>query len=706
MMEGVTAMVQTFKKERNKAGFTLAELLLVVAIIIILGGIAFVAVITYRRNLKLLEMDNIAKDIFVVSQNHLSSAKALGKIDVEYEETFDSNEAVVTDDSYLVTIKVSKGIVTYTKNDSKVKDFNYYDLLLPFGSIDETVKNNYYTILFDPVTGTVLEVFYSDNYDVANEDYANLEAVKDNKEARKRYNGNGIIGYYGDTNGLNKRPILPSPRIVIHNEEILYLEIFPSKKFLSDYKANPSNTVITVKYDADGVLNEVASFTAIYGSNASVGSDGQIYVVLDDVTTPSNRTKQYIKTLKDYIGKNLKIRVEITDNNSFGNTASSEQVEENSLFGTHSNDSKVAISNFRHLINLSNDSGFLGYNGTTNADQEDNLDWVVFKERLKALYDFLPHDENAVSYEYIPAELDYKLFYNGEKLYIDSVSVTTEKDAGLVGFASNDMEVKDLELRNFNIKSTRNNAGALLGKSDSLDSLVKVTNVIAYNTKKQKEESDLSISAAGYAGGLIGNITKGNVLGSAAAVYVESSSSAGGLIGNIESGSVKSSYSGAHTKQGDFLKPGEEGQGRINVKATTNAGGLIGNAGSKVQVETSYSVCSVAGNKSDTLIANGGTKDEKSYGAGWKFEQDDKGRIKPVFPELEEQEAFNTNAGNNIYYSTQMKPPAVYYDEFWKNDLFPYFTIYELDSTQTAWFHKQHVGDWALPGYRADFIND
>ena len=68
-------------KNRRKGGFTLAEMLIVVAIVIVLMGVAFVAVQNYQRSSTRLEFDTIAKEIFVAAQNHLTEAESQGLLD-------------------------------------------------------------------------------------------------------------------------------------------------------------------------------------------------------------------------------------------------------------------------------------------------------------------------------------------------------------------------------------------------------------------------------------------------------------------------------------------------------------------------------------------------------------------------------------------------------------------------------------------------
>ena len=66
------------KHRRNTSGFTLTEMLIAVAIMVILMGVAFVAVINYQKSMKQLELDRTAREIFVAAQNHLTMAEGQG----------------------------------------------------------------------------------------------------------------------------------------------------------------------------------------------------------------------------------------------------------------------------------------------------------------------------------------------------------------------------------------------------------------------------------------------------------------------------------------------------------------------------------------------------------------------------------------------------------------------------------------------------
>ena len=69
--------------KHNNKGFTLAETLLVVMIIIILAALAFVSVSTYQRNMTKLEFDGYAKEIFIAAQNHLTMLEGQGYLSLD-----------------------------------------------------------------------------------------------------------------------------------------------------------------------------------------------------------------------------------------------------------------------------------------------------------------------------------------------------------------------------------------------------------------------------------------------------------------------------------------------------------------------------------------------------------------------------------------------------------------------------------------------
>ena len=202
------------KKEMNKArkklsgarGMTMGELLIVVAIIAVLAGVAFIAVQRHQRSLGQLERDGLAKEIFVAAQNHLTAAFGQGYMDLTDEEAFGTADPTSTD---------SEGNATkYYIDSSRLSENSILGQMLPFGSIDETVRGGgSYIIYYQKSTGLVLDVFYcsvsgtpsSYNHtfeDMVINDYSELVEEyrgKENKTKRRSIGGvNGyIMGWYG-----------------------------------------------------------------------------------------------------------------------------------------------------------------------------------------------------------------------------------------------------------------------------------------------------------------------------------------------------------------------------------------------------------------------------------------------------------------------------------------------------------------------------
>ena len=701
------------KAKKNNYGFTLAEMLIAVAIITILSGIAIVSLTRYQRNLRLMEMNSIAKDIFIVSQNHLSEAKAAGKINLSSYTAVDSDKAEATNEDNLCILGSSKGAITYSgpELDSSSDHDKYAKLIVPAGSIDAHVRNGYFTVKFDPVTATVLEVFYSENYDVTAADYSDLESIRNDKNARKNYDGGGIIGYYGETNGLDKKKLLASPKIIIHNEEILYVEIVPSEEFTEDpehfYDTDSGKTVkVLLQDETNHLLNDVEITVDATNSNVK---DGKIYVVLDDISSSSNRIMNYFSAVNPALaGSNIKVRVEITDSTHYGNTASSPQETVNSLFGERDEDDNVSINNMRHFINLGADSGFTSH-GTVSAEQKTNFEWGKFKSAVERIHlltvrQYMDGDAEENTH-FVPPVLDYHLEYDGKKLAIDGIDETgLTSDAGLFGKTTAKLEVKNLEIRNMNIKTTSGYAGALLGSADGTNGEIITNSVIAYNTLT-RSETDPKVEIATTdkgAGGLVGNMVKGTITDSAASVYVSGNTTAGGLVGTMINGTISSSYSGGHTNNGEYLmtdsnQEGHHLEGRPNVVAsgaTGLAGGLVGSAGTTATITKSYATASVMGNTADPLV--NGIISEDSTGFGWICSESYTGLAEDdKYPDVTIVSAF-INGG-----SAECTP----YDTTLKNKKYPFKSIHEENSESTAWFLKEHVGDWALPGEKVEVIN-
>ena len=231
---------QMRRYHKNSNGFTMAEMLITVAIIVILCGFGFVAVIAHQRNLKRMEMDETAQEIFIAAQNHLTAARASGQWSSFLEKTAAKGQ------------EGSRGtVMSYKPSDyDKVSDadaesrkFYYFTtesaeavkngaeaLILPEGSIDETLRGHHFYVEYDAASGTVFGVFYTDSdHPITADDATAVSLSRTDPDARRDYKVDGkrtIIGYYGGALGeLNSPGDLYAPSVAVRNAESLVLYV-------------------------------------------------------------------------------------------------------------------------------------------------------------------------------------------------------------------------------------------------------------------------------------------------------------------------------------------------------------------------------------------------------------------------------------------------------------------------------------------------
>ena len=261
----------------GKKGFSLPELLMVVTLMGILAVITTMGIIVFAKDLKLMEMDGTAKQIFVAAQNHLTRMEASGLL-AGYEEDAgqpgeagDAGKAAlgtamidVSDkpgdfdgafgglDWTIATTDGSHAFYRVGHNSGTSSSDNLEDSILedmlPFGAIDDTVRSGgSYYIEYDLKTAQVYAVFYTDSADGLTE----LEVktlsngggrFDDNTgmEARKSLlntadGGRKTVGYYGGAAAQNLESVeLIEPKIIVENGEKLQIKIKDFNYFVGD----------------------------------------------------------------------------------------------------------------------------------------------------------------------------------------------------------------------------------------------------------------------------------------------------------------------------------------------------------------------------------------------------------------------------------------------------------------------------------------
>ena len=641
------------ESHHRKKGFTLAETLMVVAIITILGGVAFIAVIRYMRTMAQLERDGIAKEIFVSAQNHLTMASGqgyLGRTDFGTKEAADS------------------GVYYFVVNgESSFTGEKVLDLMLPFASVDETVRlGGSYIVRYQKDPALVLDVFYSTpsrtrfGHTLSAGDYGTVMGMRDEEGVSRRNDrrswgsDRAVLGWYGGEDALNlpRGQELKVPEIEVINAERLTVKI---KDFNTSYNEASLTLIVTGE-----VSGQKKAFPLTYGSLAASnitddnGLDITYTVVLDDVTTPG---LHFHELMEGFIpGEDLSIQAVAFSNTVLTNVAQTAVKRTNSLFesiragnsgtgqepgvpgdgtgagagsepgagtGTGGTPTPVSgtgltacINNIRHLENLAAAVSGVNTRANSGADaskqvgiagalQTTDLDWNGFCAKIAQdtsgsadtvrIYG-TGSSEGTQPGCYRPVDTvltgdgaSYPLDYDGQGHRISNIRVNSSTDAGLFGTLEEESRISNLMLVDFDITSTGGSAGALAGTLKDTT----VTNVLA-----QGAEGSVAVTGgSGSAGGLAGTAEGGSFTACAAALKVKNTASgananAGGLIGTASgSTSVNGCYSAGHTQDGRYT--GADTEADV-YSQEGKAGGLIGDAGGSA-VSSSYSTCSVTG---------------------------------------------------------------------------------------------------------------
>ncbi len=614
------------QKYSGKKGFTLAETLIVVAIIIILLAVAFVQILSYMRSLTKLQYDIYAKEIFIAAQNHLSMAESQGYLgragtDFGTAETA-AGQAGTPQGTYYFVVRDGSAVTTSTSGTSVL------DLMLPVAAVDETLRlGGSYIVRYHKDSAQVQDVFYWSEKPgrfrlTYNDDYEAFMANRENKEALKNYNG-AVVGYYGGVNaaGLTRGEEILAPEIVVTNAEKLYVTVRDTNDItVPGYKLK---LVITGK--KSGMSREIeldASTATMSGGQITCDNDGtaRTYtVLLDDITQKgmhfynlfcSGASNNLIP------GEDITIQAVALNNAQLTNVGYSSEQTTNSLFESRTTD-KAMIGNIRHLENLSRDiSGCTEVN--IAAEQTTDLSWTEFKNAISStapdsvtVYSTNTSGTGVNSGDGYFFPIDKfdgpgQMTYDGKGHSISDVAVAVNNgDAGLFGRLDN-VEVSNLKLIDFSVSGR--DAGTLAGTAKH----VTVSNVVAYHTGGS---SAVSITGAtgGSAGGLIGTAESCKVRNSAAALTVSAAQgSAGGLIGYMYGGAaeITGCYSGGHTEDAAYSSTA------FNVTGK-NAGGLVGKCDSTI-IGSSYSTCSANGaDYAGGLVGYVvGTRIEDSYATG------------------------------------------------------------------------------------------
>lgn len=603
------------RKVKQNSAFTMAEMLVVVAITVVLLGISMLAISNLVTNLKMKELDDYAKTIYLEAQNQLSAKEVEGGLNRYYEQFVEEYEShflatVPQDYSYDSDNESWKSLCYVTKSDEITKT-----LILEQSNIYQSDGD--YIIELNPQTGDIYGVFYWEkNEKISYEDIQNLVDRSQKERADMK------LGYYGGIVGeTTTATVVLDQQVELINAEELYLKVSydASARLLRYY-----NTALTIEYM---ISNEAGTITwegEIDTSNMKENAGRlECYMLLDSLGYSFAEISKDSGLLP---GENLSIVVRSTYERGSDLCVDSNELEPlvgNSLFGDNTSDEMIEIANLRHLrnldenyvsnslyprsngksltIQLTRDIDFSSNNYVWNiVEAEDgtvrSADYVGVGKAQSPIDAMTPIANRSLLSNSVVAGS-----YNGSRYKLKNFVVKAEVQSASVGlFASaSNVEFNDIIIEDITVDGTGYaNAGALVGEIAGgmirncgvyLTTYENVDGAQSFYSKQpdatgvysndmERRYDTFKVTATSNAGGLIGTATGATITDSFAAIQVDVSANvAGGLVGSMTGGSITNSYA-----SGDVT-----GKGSV--------GGLIGVAVENVSVTDAYTTGNVYG---------------------------------------------------------------------------------------------------------------
>jgi len=506
--------------KQNNSGFTLSEVLIAVAILIVLMGLAMIPITRHQRDLRQTELDAKAEIVYHAAQNKLSELLANGRISDCYAEDLQPLNNTPLDAAE------RKTSLHYVTSATKTGEGSAAAAILPKDQVDRQLWDNHWVIELDPASGSVYAVFYSEKPLTYDFDSFNPLRFRDG-----RLSAGATVGYYGGDSVQSEITGKLTPHMEIINKEQLLLRV------TCDTPMEPLHFYVTV---SDGVH----STSRIELTGSEVKTDYLTYtatMVLDSLTDGMRFGQQARFKNKNLTpGADLTITVEVTCENRLVDSASG-TLTANSLFAEVRGGDTAVVTYARHLQNL--DTASRLPDSITRAVQEQDIQFVNENtddgwDRLYGSRTFTPITNSRLTY------CESKATVNGQVYHpvIYGLTVNTTGDGGL--FAAFSGTLKNLRLCGADITASGNAgglAGRLSGKTEILDCQVYLSPT--RDKLSTKTEQDIWLrgsTAGGLAGRCDGTLT---IRRSFAATVIQGVRYAGGLVGNTGSAALTVDHS-------------------------------------------------------------------------------------------------------------------------------------------------------------------
>lgn len=619
--------------KQDKKGFTLQEMLYVIAILLIVMSIAVPTVTTIRKNLQISELDDTARQIYLIAQNKLTTMKATGtlvNLNTALEDRYPAQKLGVIGlcpQDYTLEDDGWKNLYALNNTDEIVTQSIMGDGSILISSLDGSSE---FMIELNPETGDVYGVFYSKSsfdYNDVNSEGLPTRERSDRKDI--------MVGYYGGPSELSASSETPAeflPSIEVVNKEDLYIKVTCSN--MRDYIKNQRYLIATItitdeSYVSGDETNHIWTTDLNGGTDLWIKNDTLSFEYLLDSIRGDRESFNEITKGKLNPGDNIKITVSMSYSYKGVSVSGADSVTSNSLFSSKDANGHISVNTVRHLNNLRESIYQYDKDKNITIAQTSDIDFNSETWPSDSIIEGKAFENPLKNSGFSPIKnqnLLNQLTFNGNNNRILNFDLSGTDNIGIFGRLDNCTIVNAVFVNC--TANGRNNVGTLAGQMNG--GTVKNCSVyIATEDEYQRPLTDMDSRVARYkvkatgsnAGGLIGRASGYvSVSDSFAAVEVSGASNVGGLIGTQQSGSVIRCYSSgsvaANTRAGGLV--GSSGTSGINhCYSTSNVitsdcgGGIVGYAGGgTISNSTAYGKIS-KGDGTYDLSASGGI-----YGSG------------------------------------------------------------------------------------------
>ncbi|MEE1412013.1 MAG: prepilin-type N-terminal cleavage/methylation domain-containing protein, partial [Bulleidia sp.] len=621
---------------KKTQGFSLAEVLMTVAILLILLALIVPAVFVLQKNLRQKELDSKAETIYMAVQERLTDLYSSGAIDTYNPAThtditgigavpgdYDENVQSVVLDSDSVYALVSGRTSTNAIVNDEV--------------LDSALKNGHFVVEYIPyvkslegnrqlTAATVYAVYYSEDREDVSASYydRNRNTISDRynstlRDKSGRLKDGAKVGYYGGSNansGSSTNSLDIVSAVITSNEEVNKAVIKVRKPItLNDNDIEYTFTledeyghekVITYNKDCKEINHNkylvdedvLGKYDVAFKKPGTAGVSRTFEITLDDLSSDQTRFVNLFgenstlgKAGNNLVtGSNITLRVSAKSKDHTVSASDTVTVRGNSIFAYDEknpvNDGTAYITTGRHLQNLDESSGV-------------NITSAVTRSR------------KAITKAKIQKDISFGTDSKFYEAYKDSYFKEADKEGG--------PRVSVITVKKINTDGSVTNVAVPLFKSITNSVLTEVSGayeengtpknaviskLITTNGLFQTVDQDITLknfSLVGErvlnganAGGVIGQVTGGNVILENIGVYLSTTQQ------DIPSAITQE----MHIENNVWIKGSVAGglvgvnNGNLNIlnsysstvlQANTTAGGLVGENTGSLTVNTSYS---------------------------------------------------------------------------------------------------------------------